>query len=254
MNTLVISSLLTLLLLAVPMYVLSLYGINLMRKLVKLLLKAVCAMLVMGCVMALAIHFDHWAINLLVMIVLIVMSMVIVLVKSRAGSKFVFPLLGGMIVGCGVVELYTLLVVSNWSAEMRIKAMVPVLGILLFITVPALIGALKTYLSGIKHHSQLYYYQITNGATPEQSADYFLRRSMKVALLENMGNMATIVIGTAPVFFWTLILCGIGAAEAAFMQVLLFVASLSSTVLTVWSTLIIARRLMRDKYGNLKND
>lgn len=254
MNTLVISSLLTLLLLAVPMYVLSLYGINLMRKLVKLLFKAVCAMLVMGCVMALAIHFDHWAFNLLVMVALVAMSIVVVLVKSRAGSKFVFPLFGGMVVGCGVVEAYSLLTVSNWSGEMRIKAMIPVLGILIVIAVPALISALKTYLSGIKHHSQLYYYQITNGATPEQSADYFLRRSLKVALLENMSNMATIVIGTAPVFFWTLILCGMGAAEAAFMQILLFVASLASTVLTVWGTLIIARRIMRDKYGNLKND
>lgn len=252
MNTTILTLLLTLPLLAVPMFILSMYEVKLMNKLMKQLFVLLISLAGMAATVIVAVKVDRWWCSLMLVLLMLLFSTMILVRKTRGGQRMILPMLAGLLVGCGVVELYTFLAVLGLGCENALKALVPFMGLLLVLVIPVQKRALKAFLSGIMHHSQLYYYLMTNGATPEQSSDYFFRRSMKMAMIEYSGRLSALMVGSAPVLFWTLTLVGTDAVTAALLQFVLLAAMLCACVLSVWVTLVSGRRFMSDKYGNLK--
>ena len=112
--------------------------------------------------------------------------------------------------------------------------------------------SLSAYYDGLRHHNQLYFYLLGNGATHAEALDAFVRRALEKAVVPGLSQMATMVVGTSPVIMWTVVMCGSGALEAAAFQLLVMAAVFCASVLSVLLSVTLTRRYMFDEYSRLK--
>ena len=161
------------------------------------------------------------------------------------------PVVAAVAVSVIVVSAWLLLVTLGTGALVSPRFFLPIVGILSGTAITACSDSLSAYYDGLRHHNQLYFYLLGNGATHAEALDTFVRRALEKAVMPGLSQMATVVVGTAPVMMWTMIMCGQGAIEAAAFQLLVMAAAFCVSVMSVLLAVILTRKYMFDEYSRL---
>ena len=112
--------------------------------------------------------------------------------------------------------------------------------------------ALDFFFVGLRNHGQLYYYLLGNGSSHRQAVSYFVRRSLKSAIVSVLRRLSLLCFATAPVLFFGLVMAGVDVVTAAALQLLLMVMELTASLLSIAFTLVVGRKYCFDEYERLK--
>ena len=81
---------------------------------------------------------------------------------------------------------------------------------------------------------------------------YFVRRSLKSAIVSVLRRLSLLCFATAPVLFFGLVMAGVDVVTAAALQLLLMVMELTASLLSIAFTLVVGRKYCFDEYERLK--
>lgn len=253
MNITLIGFLLGMLLLVLPLVAMYRYGLRIsVGRALSAIFRMVIYVGIMGFVMYMLQKDGSVAMSLLFALVLIVLAAVAAILRSRLRLRVLFvPVVAAVAVSVIVVSAWLLLVTLGTGALVSPRFFLPVVGILSGTAITVCSDSLSAYYDGLRHHNQLYFYLLGNGATHAEALDTFVRRALEKAVMPGLSQMATVVVGTAPVMMWTMIMCGQGAIEAAAFQLLVMAAAFCVSVMSVLLAVILTRKYMFDGYSRL---
>ena len=160
--------------------------------------------------------------------------------------------MGGMLLTTSVIGFYVLFFVLGLKNPFVPQYFLPVMGLIAFGMISVNARALQIYYMGLKNHSQLYYYLLGNGSNHHEAVSYLLRRCLQASIVSSTRQLSRIVMASAPVLMFGMMLGGAGVVDAAVCQVLFMIVVMASSIGAVIVTLLLARQGSFDEYERLK--
>ncbi|MBQ8047575.1 MAG: ABC transporter permease [Prevotella sp.] len=239
-------------LLAVPLLVVVRLQIGLTGQFLRALSRMLASSLLAGGCLWLAERYSHWALNLLLVLLMAAFYAGITPRLARVSQRnYLIPAAVGMGVSLLLTLAYLWVFVVGVHVKFLLGPVIPLAGLLLGTMTAAVSSALRTYYAGILHHGQLYEYLLGNGATHREAVWYFVRRAVQSAFLPYIKTMSTLFISVCPLVVWSMMLSGVSALSAVGWQLLLVVASLFATLVALLAALWTARHYAFDAYEAL---
>lgn len=191
-----------------------------------------------------------WVSNLWLMAVVIGASW---LVQKRCGDKDrnLMPVVSlGLYVGVFVVGLWLLFVLPVRIFDVR--WFVPVMALLLGHSTSMLIRGLSTYLSALKADEQQYEFLRGNGVPHLKALQPFMRRALLAVLSPTLANLKVLALTSMPLLLVGLLLGGFSPLNAFVLMLFMVTGCVSASVLSLGITILLADRLLFDKFGKMK--
>lgn len=249
MNITLLGAIFGAILLALPIFIIFRYNLNIMRHFLTSLLRLVVSVALLALIMMLSVLVKSIVIDVLLAIVLCLITSLLTTGKARLKmQKMYLPVAAGVLAGTLAVGLYFVYLVMGFRNPFLSNAFMPVIGLLAGGMISVNAKALIVYNDGLAHHGQLYNYLLGNGCSPRQALDYFVRRSLRASILSVSKQMSRIVLVEAPVAFLVAILGGCDIVTAVALQVLLLIAVASASTVSVLVTLTIERKRSSGNY------
>ena len=241
------------LLLAIPVYVIYRFKLKIINR----VLAAVCRMVLVVFATALlaytTIKLNSVGFSIVAFLLLVSVSSVLVVRKSGLKpTKLLIPVMGGMLLTTSVIGFYVLFFVLGLKNPFVPQYFLPVMGLIAFGMISVNARALQIYYMGLKNHSQLYYYLLGNGSNHYEAVSYLLRRCLQASIVSSTRQLSRIVMVSAPVLMFGMMLGGAGVVDAAVCQVLFMIVVMASSIGAVIVTLLLARQGSFDEYERLK--
>lgn len=253
MDNALLGTLLGLLMMAVPLYIMHFFGIPLLKKAAVAFAKMVVSLCVMGLLLYYVVKWNNLVVTLLFTLLMVIAGAVSTVMHARLDiHRFLAPVGAGMLAAVVVVGTYLLFVVFGGKSVVAAPGILPVVGLLVGHMVTVNAKALTTYYMGLKHHAALYYYLLGNGAKHGEALNYLMRRSIEQCAIPGIRQMGTMVVGSAPVVMWAMMLSGLDVASAVACQLMLAIAMFAATMLSLVVTLYVSRKYLLDDYGKLR--
>ena len=231
------------LLAALPIFIIVRFRLNLMRNFLVSLLRMIVSVALLAALMALATWANSITLSIVLSLAICLFTALTTTVKARLKLQRNFlPIAAGSLAGILVVGFYFIFLVIGTRDPFTINFYIPVIGLLAGGITSANTKALIAYSDGLVHHGQLYNYLLGNGCTQRQALDYFVRRSLRAAILSVSKRMSRLVMIEAPVAFFVALMGNLSILTAAALQVLLMLATASASVVSVFVTLTIERK------------
>ena len=245
--------LLGVLLLAIPVYVIYRFKLKIINR----VLAAVCRMVLVVFAIALlaytVIKLNSVGFSIVAFLLLVSVSSILVVRKSGLKpTKLLIPVMGGMLLSTTVIGFYVLFFVLGLKNPFVPQYFLPVMGLIAFGMISVNARALQIYYMGLKNHSQLYYYLLGNGSNHYEAVSYLLRRCLQASIVSSTRQLSRIVMVSAPVLMFGMMLGGAGVLEAAVCQVIFMIVLMATSIGSVLLTLFLARRGSFDEYERLK--
>ena len=241
------------LLLAIPVYVIYRFKLKIINR----VLAAVCRMVLVVFATALlaytTIKLNSVGFSIVAFLLLVSVSSILVVRKSGLKpTKLLIPVMGGMLLTTSVIGFYVLFFVLGLKNPFVPQYFLLVMGLIAFGMISVNARALQIYYMGLKNHSQLYYYLLGNGSNHYEAVSYLLRRCLQASIVSSTRQLSRIVMVSAPVLMFGMMLGGAGVLEAAVCQVIFMIVVMASSIGAVIVTLLLARQGSFDEYERLK--
>ena len=241
------------LLLAIPIYVIYRFKLGMINR----FLVSVCRMMLvvagMGLLIFAAVKLDSIGFDISALLIIVLVSSALVIRKAGLKPvKLLVPVAGGMLLSTLVIGFYVLFFVLGQKNPFAPHLFLPVMGLIAFGMIRANARSLEVYYMGLKNHSQLYYYLLGNGSSHREAIDYLLRRSLQASLVSSLKQVSHIIMLSAPVLMFGMIIGGADAVTAAVCQFLFMIVLTVASTGMVFITLLLARRGSFDEYERLK--
>ena len=241
------------LLLAIPFYVLFRYRLKVMGALFVALVRMVMLLALAGGAMLLVSMADSVAVTLGCALVMAVAASLWTCGRSRLKSRrCLLPVMAGVFASAVVVGLYVLLLVAACDEPFSVRMVFPVFGIILGTVASCNARALYAYYAGLENHRQIYDYLIGNGASHKKAVNTFVRRALEANVVPQVRRMVNVMLGVSPALMWGLVLGGMDVPAAVVFDMLLTIAALSASVLSLVIAITVARRYDFDEYQALR--
>lgn len=164
----------------------------------------------------------------------------------------VLPLVVGQVVSVLVVGLYLLLLVFSPAHPFAVRWFVPVVGILLCEVQHVGVVALKEYYGALQCDSQLYDLLLGNGATHAEALMPYVRRTVEKTFVPILTNMALVGIVVYPELAFGQIIGGLSPVTSVAYTLVILIASLAVSVISLVVILFVADRHAFDANGRLR--
>lgn len=242
-----------LMLIVVTLYVLQFFGVNLWSKAAVAFVRMAVGLALTGVFLYFLLSWNSLLANLLWVLVMALVSAFVVVKKGRLRhQRMVLPVMVGLICGSIVVGLYFLFFVLGLRNPFDTRYFVPVIGIALGSMVSLDAQALSIYYAGLAHKGQLYNYLRGNGATHREALSYFVRRAMQRVSIPFIQQMGGMMLTVTPLILWVMVLNGIPLFTSIAFQVAAVGLMFCATVVSLLTSLFIARRYSFDEYDKIK--
>ena len=234
------------LLAAFPIFIIVRFRLNLLRGFIMSLIRMIVSVGLVAALMSLVAWADSIPLSIFSSVIICLFTALTTTVKARLKPRHDYlPIAAGSLAGVIVIGLYFIFLVLGMRDPFVFKAYLPMFGLLAGGMTSANIKAFAAYNDNLAHHGQLYNYLLGNGCTQRQALDYFVRRSLRAAIVEVSKRMSRVVIVEAPVAFFVALMGNLSIMTAAALQALLLVATASASVVAVFTTLTIERKLSK---------
>ena len=238
---------------ALPLYVLYAFRTELLSRALRSLMMALLTLLPLGFFLWLVMRYNLLWLNILSALLLAAGGGLLTVMLSRLSlRRYALPSMAGTLVAVFVVSLYFLLGISDWKQAGEAHRLLPLVGLLAGAIASTNSKALSTFYTALEHHAQQYEYLLGNGGTHGQATEWFMRRALQRMALPYLRRLATAIIGTSPLVFFTMLLCGQNVGAALEWQLLLMLAAFTAATLSLIATIFFARKFAFDDYGKMK--
>lgn len=239
--------------LIIPIYVMWAFRINLTRQFTNTVVTMLLKLGIVAAALYAVTASGSWWASIAFALLLMLYSAAIATLKARIKFGIYFlPILAGMLSAVTLTSLCLIFINLQATGGEALKCLVPLAGLLTGGIVRVQAKAMSVYCMGLRHHNRLYYYLLGNGATHSEALHYLMKRALEQSLIPGMSQMAVTLVSAAPVVVWVNMLCGESIFTAVALQLLLFLATLSASVLAVLVSITVARHYSLDEYGRIK--
>jgi putative ABC transport system permease protein len=212
----------------------------------------VVQLLFVGVYLAVVFRLDRPWLTLLWLIVMIVVADLSVikgcgLRLRRIGPPLFIALLAGTL----LPMLYFTGVVLARPNTLEAQYAIPLGGMVLGNCLRADIVGLSRFFDSLKSSEKPYLQSLAQGATLAEALRPYLRDAFQAALAPTVATIATIGLVFLPGMMTGVILAGADPIQAVKYQMVIMLAILSGTALTLWLALLLARRTAFNRYGLL---
>ena len=226
---------------AVPAYAVFAYDRLTWQKSAKAVVRMQAQLLALGACLWTLYRFDAPWLNLLWLLVLVLATAFLLVSRARVRSRVLFlPSCAAMFVSVLLVTAYVLALVlrpeSAWSA----RWFVPVTGVLMAHVLTTSIPAVRTYFDSLRQDALPYLTMLGNGATRRQALAPYLTRALKSLTVPAVANLSAMGLFVLPMLLSGLLLGGLSPVAAIFTFVVLVLAGLATSVLSLFLTLWLA--------------
>ena len=247
-----ISILSGLLLLAVPAYAVYVYDRLMWQKAVVAVTRMLVQLLVMATCLWALYRFDSPWLNLLWLLLLVMATAFLLVSRARVRSHVLFmPACVAMFASVLLVTAYLLGVVFRPESSWSTRWFVPVTGALMAHILTTNIPAVRTYFDSLRQDSQPYLTLLGNGVPRRQALSPYLTRALKSLTVPALANLSVMGLFVLPMLLSGLLLGGLTPVAAVFTFIVLTLASLAVSVLSLFLTLWLADRRAFTRQGQL---
>ncbi len=244
-----------LLLLIVPLYILQVYKVKFLYKILRGFIKMLVTLGLTGVCLYFVFKWDIIWVNIAWILLMMLAGTLLTTMKAKLNViRHLLPIGLGVFSSVLVVGLYFLLVMIGTEHSFDTRYLVPVFGLLIGGVVATNSQALRTYYMGMKNHGKLYYYLIGNGATRHEALRFFEKRALEKVSIPCISKMALMMVGYMPLVMWSMLVAGCDVLSAVGFQIVILIAVFCASVISMVVTLRVASKLSIDKYGKLKMD
>ena len=240
MNISIVGFCLGLLLLIIPIYILQLYKVNFLYRILRATLKMLIFLGLTGVCLYFVFQWNNIWVNVLWILLMMVAGTIVTTMKVGVFSSAL------------IVGVYFLLISFGMKNAIDTRYLVPIFGLLIGGIVETNAQSLRTYYMGLKYHGKLYYYLLGNGATQREALRYFEKRALEQVSIPCISKMALIMMGYTPMVMWSMLIGGSDVLTAVGLQIMVLIAVFCASVISIVVTLRVASKLSIDKYGKLK--
>jgi len=245
-----LNMLLGLLLLIVPGYMVYAYDRQVLPKAALAVARMLVQLSVMGACLWALYRFDNIWLCLVWLVVIVVAATFLLVSRTHYRSGVLFlPVCTAMMVSVLAVSLFLIFVVLRPAASMSARWFVPITGVLTAHALMLNIPALRTYYESLRQDGQPYLTLLGNGASRRAALAPYFTRALRSMMVPGMASLSAMGLFVMPMLLSGLLLGGLGAVESVLVFVLLTMACMTTSILTLVLTLVLADRRSFNRQG-----
>jgi putative ABC transport system permease protein len=241
------------LLLLLPLFTLAYYRTGLVKSTCIAVVRMSVQLLLVGLYLEFIFKLNNGWINLLWILVMVVLTSLSIINRSRLTFKFfvgpVFWALGLSLIG---VLTYFFLLVLRLAHYYEARYLLPITGMLLGNCMQSNIIGLNAYYSRLRQEQQLYRYALASGATRREALYPFMRDALVKAFNPAIASMAVLGLVSLPGMMTGQILGGSLPSVAIKYQIMIMMAILVCSLLSLILTIFLANRYAFDAFDNFR--
>ena len=237
-------------LLLIPLFGVWYFKLGIARNLLVSTFRMAIQLVLVGFFLEFVFRLNNWLLNLVWFLVMITVAAFSVIKNSDLKLKhFVLPVLLSFVFSNFFVVLYFNYFIVNLDFVLDAKYMIAIGGMVLGNSLRSNVVGLGDFYKAIRKDEQLYFYQLSLGATRFEALRSFAKRSFVAAMNPTIATMATMGIVSLPGMMTGQILGGSVPLVAIKYQIAIMIAILASTVLSVSLSIFFTVGKSFDKYG-----
>jgi len=239
---------------AIPVYISWAYRLELIRPLMGSVLRMTLQLFLVGIFLK---YLFRWNNPLLNIFWLFVMILVAVFSAIRSSSmkpgKVLTPIFVSFSLATLIIVFYLNTFVIRLDQILDARHLIVLGGMLLGNSLRGNIVGIEHFYNSIRKDTKKYLYALSLGASQNEVILPYLRQSVRLALKPSIAAMATMGIVALPGMMTGVILGGTSPDVAIKYQVMIMIAIITSTTLSVILTILLTQNACFTKYGTLKN-
>ncbi len=254
-NISIFSLAMTFLLLAVPVVLSRIYELSLVKPLFYSTARMTVQLVLIGIFLKYLFLWNNIFINLFWLMVMIFVA-VFSAVKSSSVkiSKIFIPCFVSFSIATFAVILYLNIIVIPLKNIFDARYLIVLGGMLLGNSLRGNIVGISTFYKNIRKDIRRYLYALSLGASQYEALLPYIRESINLALRPTLAAMATMGIVALPGMMTGVILGGADPEVAIKYQIMIMIAIVTSTIISVVLTILMTLPVCFNKYGILIHD
>jgi len=243
---------LSLLLAIVPLGVMLWYGVPLIGRTLIALVRMAAQLLFVGLYLTFVFQLDRWWLTLLWLLVMVTVADLSVmrgcgLRMKRMGGVLLFAL----VLGSLLPMLFCTDVVLGRPNVFEAQYAIPLGGMVLGNCLRADIIGLSRFFDALRKREKPFLHALAQGATLGEALAPYRRDAIQAALAPTIATISTVGLVSLPGMMTGVILAGADPLRAVKYQMVIMLAILAGTALTLGVALALARRTAFTRFGTL---
>ncbi|MCD6134768.1 MAG: ABC transporter permease [Candidatus Omnitrophica bacterium] len=249
------SLLVVFLLLTVPLFLSYAYSLKIARSLFYSVSRMCVQLVLIGFFLKFLFLRNNAFFNLLWLVIMVLVAVYSALSNfSMRASKVLLPAFISFFLATFSVVLFVNVFVIKIVYVFDARYLIILGGMLLGNSLRGNIIGISHFYQTIRKDRKRFLYVLSLGASLKEATLPYLRQSLSLALKPTLAAMATMGIVALPGMMTGVILGGASPQVAIKYQIMIMIAIVTSTMLSVFLTIVMTRRSCFTKYGILKSD
>ncbi|MFP4527402.1 MAG: ABC transporter permease [Candidatus Kapaibacterium sp.] len=243
------------LLLLIPIAVFAYFRTGLVSSLLIAFGRMTVQLLLVGLYLEYIFDLDAWWLNSLWVLVMTLTATHTIIRRSDLRQKFFFPsVLAGVFIGMAIPALVFLAIVLELDNVTAARYMIPIVGMILGNCLTSAIIGIRSFYQTIRKSEETYKFRIMTGATRNEALFDYFRDALKDAFSPTIANTATMGIISLPGMMTGQILGGSDPTVAIKYQIMIMIAVMSASVMTVFISVASSRSYVFDEFGRFRQN
>ena len=245
---------LSILLLAIPIFLLKIYKIKLTGAILISTLRMLIQLSLVAVYLEFVFEMNSAYLNTLWVVLMIVVGVMTTIRRVAIKWKLFFlPLLVASISSIAIIDAFFLGLVLKLEYVFDARYFIPISGMVLGNSLNHNIVGLSTYVKGLSEKSDLYYFLLTNSDSKKWAIRPFINESVRQGLNPLIASMSVIGLISLPGMMTGQILGGSSPVTAIKYQIMIMIAIFVGCTLNLFLSILLSNRMMFDTYSNLKD-
>ncbi len=238
------------LLLLIPVGISRVFRLGLIRPILNASMRMAVQLILIGIFLKYLFLWNNAVVNILWLFLMIIVA-VFTAVKNASinWEKIWFPVFLSFSFATLLIVFYLNVFILRLDYVFDAKYLIVLGGMLLGNSLRGNIVGIDSFYKNIKREKERYYYLLSLGASQYEAILPYLRESIKLAIKPTIAAMATIGIVSLPGMMTGVILGGASPETAIKYQMMIMVAILTSTVISVLLAILLTSRVCFTDYG-----
>lgn len=229
------------LMLVPPLVIAARLGVPVIRDTLVSTLRMTAQLLLVGVYLGFVFRANHPGLTLAWVLVMLVVADGSILRGCGLSLRTMgLPIFGALVLGTVVPLLWMLGAVVRPSPLWEARVAIPLCGMIMGNCLKANIVGLRVFFDGVRKRERVFLLALAQGATRREALQPFMRDALQSAMAPTLATMATTGLVALPGMMTGVILGGISPAEAIKYQLMIMLAILCATALTVTSAILLA--------------
>jgi putative ABC transport system permease protein len=251
----VTSLILAFVLLIVPLVINKIYALGLFKTLANSVARMSIQLFLVGIFLKYLFALNNAVINILWLAIMTFIAVYSVLRNSSMRSSKIFlSIFVSFSFSTFIIVIYLNSIVVRLDYIFDARYLIVLGGMLLGNSLRGNIVGINSFYQNIKKDKKTFHYTLSLGASLHEALLPYLRESVRLALKPTLASMATMGIVALPGMMTGVILGGTSPSVAVKYQIMIMIAILAGTTLSIILTILMTLRICFTKYGTLRND